>query len=468
MIPFFPRQITLRAILVYIASLVVISFYYFNYAMSSLYIILGIAWVFGFFFLTSSLSRNWRNIKDKTFIENIFLIAILLRLVWVLSSYFYYMKANGSPFEFGAADAIGYHDEASWMAGENWRFILDYYFGPGSFGYSDSGYPLYLTVIYKICGPTIIVPRIIKAFLSAYTCVLIYKISSRTFGESTGRIAGLMAVFMPNLIIYCGYHLKETEMIFLEVAFLESLDYLIRSRRFTLLNILIPSLLAGSMFFFRTVLGTAAIFAFATTVLISSAPNMKRNGKRVALIAWGLLCLIVFSGGTIATEIEGYWTSREEHSSNKRLEQTLRGNRWARYATGSVMAPMAFVLPFATMVDVDQQYSQQEKSGGNYIRNFMGFFALLGIYEALRQKKWRDFALIGSFVIAYLGAVSLSGFSNSERFLLPGLPGLIMIWSFGVSALRAKTYRWLTPWCVVVFMMEIAWAYFKLGSRGLF
>ena len=145
----------------------------------------------------------------------------------------------------------------------------------------------------------------------------------------------------------------------------------------------------------------------------------------------------------------------------------VRGNQWAQYATGTVMAPMAFFLPFATMVNVDEQYGQQEVSGGNYVRNFMGIFAFLAIYEAFRRKKWRSFVLIGSFTIAYLGVVSLSGFSNSERFLLPGLPGLIMMWSYGVSSLREKTFHLITPWCVIVFFMELGWAYFKLGSRGL-
>ena len=132
------------------------------------------------------------------------------------------------------------------------------------------------------------------------------------------------------------------------------------------------------------------------------------------------------------------------------------------------MVPLAAVLPFATMVDVDHQYEQQIKSGGNYIRNFMGFFAILAVYEAFRRKRWRDFAMIGSFIIAYLGVVGVSGFSNSERFLLPGLPVLIMMWSYGISTIRKTTFRLLTPWCVVVFLMEFGWAYFKLGSRGLF
>ena len=89
------------------------------------------------------------------------------------------------------------------------------------------------------------------------------------------------------------------------------------------------------------------------------------------------------------------------------------------------------------------------------------------LHEAIRRKKWREYAIIGSFVIAYLGAVSLSGFSNSERFLLPGLPCLIMMWAYGVSTLREKTYRLLNPWCVIVFLMEFGWAFFKLGSRGI-
>ncbi|MBR2245749.1 MAG: hypothetical protein IJ880_01765, partial [Bacilli bacterium] len=214
--------------------------------------------------------------------------------------------------------------------------------------------------------------------------------------------------------------------------------------------------------------GIASVFAFATSVALSSTPSMKGSIKRAVLISWSVLCLAVLSGGTAMTEIEALWEEKDLNVDKKRTEQTSRGNRWAHYATGTVMAPMSFVLPFATMVDVDQQYEQQIKHGGNYIRNFMGFFALLAIYEAIRRKKWREFAMIGSFTIAYLGAVSLSGFSNSERFLLPGLPCLILMWSYGVSTLRKESYRLLPLWCVVVFFMELGWAYFKLGSRGLF
>lgn len=467
MVLFFPRQVSTSAIGTYLITLGLVSLYYWNYAMSMMYVALGVVSVVGFFLLTVQWSRSWCRISREQYVALIMVVAFTLRIIWVVASFYYYKRVTGVPFEISAADSIGYHAEAEWLAAEDWSVVWALYFGPMASGISDVGYPLYLTVLYKAFGPVIIIPRIIKAFLSAFTCYLLYNLASRTFGEETGRMAGIMCVLMPNLIIYCGYHLKETEMLFLEVAFLERLDFLFRSRKVNILNIVLPTLLAGSLFFFRTVLGAAAVFAAVTGLMLSSAPAMNQGWKRVALIGWAILSLVVLSGGTAMTEIEGYWEEREENVANKRSEQVSRGNQWAKYATGSVMAPMMAVLPFSTMVTTEGQQSQLTKHGGNFIRNFMGFFVFLAFVEAIRRKRWRDYALIGAFLIAYLGVVSLSGFSNSERFLLPGLPVLIMMWAYGVSALSRDSLKLLTPWCIVVFIMEFGWAFFKLGSRGL-
>ena len=467
MIPFFPKQISYRAIVTYIISLSIVSIVYLQYAMKFGYILLGISSVLLFFLATSQWTTNWTSHNEKWFINHIFFIAAGLRLIWVVASYFYYQQATGIPFEFEAADSIGYHESGLWLSTSPLSEGLEAFFGPDSVGVSDAGYALYMGVLYRIFGPVIIIPRILKAFIGAFTCILLYHLAKRNFNEQIARMAAIMCALMPNMIIYCGLHLKEVEMIFLEVAFLERTDYLLRSRKLTFGNMVLPTLLAGSLFLFRTVLGATAIFSFATAILFSSTPTMKKNLRRLALAGWGVLCMLLLSGGTIMTEAEGYWEDKSENLSNRRLEQTSRGSQWAQYATGAVMAPMVFVLPFSTMIDVNQQYGQQEKHGGNFIRNFMGFFAILGIFESIRRKRWRDFALIGSFVIAYLGIVSLSAFGNSERFLLPGLPCLILIWSYGVSVLNKSSYKLLTPWCAVVVLMEFAWAFFKLGNRGM-
>ena len=468
MVPYLPKQVSTLGIVVYLIAVGLVSLFYWNYAMDMMYVAIGVVSVCGFFLFTTQWSKDWYRLSKEQFIPLLFAAALLFRIVWVIASYYYYIRTTGIPFEFAAADSIGYHEEAEWLSTEDWSVAWLYYFGPTANGISDIGYPLYLTFLYKVFGPIIIIPRLIKAFLGAFTCLLLYKLSSRTFGEEIGRMAGIMCALMPNLIIYCGYHLKETEMLFLEIAFLDRLDYLLRSRKITFFNIVFPTLLAGSLFFFRTVLGAAAVFATATSLLLSSAPAMNQGWKRIALIGWGLLSLAILSGGTVMTEIEGYWEEKDTNVVNKRNEQTIKGNKWAEYATGSVMAPMIVVLPFSTMVSIEGQQNQLTKHGGNYIRNFMGFFVFLAIIEAFKKKKWRDFALIGSFTFAYLGIISISGFSNSERFLLPGLPGLIMIWVFGVSSLSKQSIKFLSPWCFVVFIMEFGWAYFKLGSRGLF
>ena len=467
MIPFFPKQITQKAFVTYLVSLTIVSLAFMRYSMQVGYMALGVVFVGGFLLFTQVFCREGDDVATWKFVGYLFMSAFLLRLVWVIASYYYYTAVTGIPFEVDTADALAYHKEAEWLASEPWITTWIYYFGPDAHGVSDVGYPFYLSVIYRIFGPVIIIPRILKAVYGAWTCVLLYRLAVRTFGESVGRMAGVMCALMPNLIIYCGYHLKEVEMIFLCVAFLERADLLLRSRWFQLWNILLPTLLLASLFFFRTVLGVAGAVTLATGVLLFNAPMLRKVGRCTAIVVWGCVCLFAISHGTIRHEIEGYWEQRGTNSVRKRQVQTESGILWAKYATGSVMAPLAVALPFATMVDVDNQVAQQAKHGGNYIRNFMAFFVLLGIYEAFRQNKWRDFVMIGAFVISYLGIVSMSGFSNSERFLLPALPGLIMMWAYGVSELREKTFRLLTPWCVVVVLMEVGWAIFKLGSRGL-
>ena len=148
MVPYFPQKIAHRAIFVYLISLSLVSVFFVGYPMLWEFILLGILWVTGFFLLTNRLTETWRIYPEKEFVKKLFWIAVGLRLVWVIISYFYYIQRTGQPFEFGAADSLGYHEEAVWLAESSWSFVWDYYFG--SFGVSDVGYPLYLTVLYKI------------------------------------------------------------------------------------------------------------------------------------------------------------------------------------------------------------------------------------------------------------------------------------------------------------------------------
>lgn len=466
MVPYFPQRIASTAVYLYIIVLFAVSVFFMDYAMSVVYIALGLAWVFGFFLLSSRFSKQWIRVPQKLFLQRVFYTALGLRIVWIIISYYYYSAQTGMPFEFSAGDSYWYYEESQGYRHASFGTILKYLFLESA-TVSDSGYVFYLSLLSKITGESIMLPRMVNAVFGAWTCLLLYHLAKRNIGEEGGRLTAVFSCFMPNLIFYCGLHLKETMMVFLVVAFLERTDYLIRSRKYSVFTILLPILLIASLFTFRTVLGASAAFALVTALVFTNTSIVGRK-KRVMLIGWGVLALVTLTGGVIRSEIEGLWEDRETNQEAKRSYQTSKGNQWAKYATGTVMAPMMFVLPFPTMVDVDEQYNQQMISGGNYVRNFFGGFVLLAVFSAIFLKKnWRDLSLIGSFVIVYLGIISASGFANSERFLLPGLPVLLILAAYGVTLLNAKNYRYIKIWFIIVPVMIIGWAVFKLGSRGL-
>jgi len=465
MVTFFPKQIANKGILLYILSLTIVSVLYMKYAIPWYFMLMGMVEVSLFFLLAPKFSRSLLKYTPDKFEKKIFWTAFVLRTLWVVFSFFFYIQQTGQPFEYNVADAYGYHADAEWASSAKWDNVMDYLFYSRN-GYSDSGYVFYLTILYKIIGSNIFPARIVKAFISSFMCVLIYRLASRNIGEEPGRMAAVFCVLMPNLYVYCGLHLKETEMLFLEVAFLERTDYAMRQKKIKFWDVIVPLLLCGSLFFFRTALGAVAAMSFFTALLFSTNKVITRV-RKFQIAIWAVLAVLIVGGSAIMTEIENLLQKRSSAQEMKRLEQTSRGNLWAKYATGTVMAPMIFVLPFTTMVDTDQ-YNQLVIHGGNFVRNFMGAFVLIGLFTAIFTKKtWRNLSLIGSFTIFYLLVIAMSGFANSERFLLPGLPGLLIIAAYGVSELTTKSVKFVKVWYFVVVLMQVGWAFFKLGSRGL-
>ena len=129
MIPFFPKQIAQRAILVYVVALTAVSLFFMTHAMGIGYIALGCLWVVGFFSLLVYCCKKWLNLSDKQVLSNVFLTALALRIFWVVFSYFFYDSVTGQPFEFQARDSYGYHTDAEWLAGEPWSTTWSYLFG---------------------------------------------------------------------------------------------------------------------------------------------------------------------------------------------------------------------------------------------------------------------------------------------------------------------------------------------------
>ena len=469
---YFPKYFLNKSVLLYFLALLAVTFMYFSHAMDAVWFFFGIAEVVGFFYFSNSLTKKWAEISPKRFIHKVFYTALGIRIAWVVFSYFFYQSMTGQPFEFGAADAMFYDGIArygsSLIADGNFFITDELSKYSGGLAFSDFGYPVYLSFIYALTGKSILIARLIKAIWAAWTCVLVYKYATRNFGEPAGRIAAVFCVLMPNLIYYCGLHLKETEMVFLTVAAVERTDFLLRSNKYVFANLYIPILLVMLLFLFRTVLGAAVLFAFISALIFSTSRLLKFS-NRVIITAWVIIALSFFMGGKISNEVQDVWARRKTNQKETLEWRADRegGNVFSRYASSAVFAPAIFIIPIPTMVSIEWQQNQQLLHGGNFVKEIMAFFLLFAFLMILNDGKWRDFTMPGVFTLSYLMVIAFSAFAQSERFHLPIIPFYLMFAAYGVTRVTKSTKNYFIWYMIILFAIIMAWNWFKLAGRGM-
>ena len=462
------RYIAFYGIGVYLLALLVISVAFREHALQLKWMLWGIGEVLFFFVLTAVFYPRWKDNDQKHFLLKVFFVALLLRVAYAVGIGFYYYYETGRAFEYGAGDSRWYHGTAllcsRWVR-EGYVSNVFKYLRCYTMGYSDQGYTLWLTLIYAIFGRNLLTPRIFKALMHAYLCVVVYKLGKRTFGERTGRLASVMCVFMPILIQMCGLHTKEAEMVFLSIFALERMDYLIRSKKYTFWNIFVPILLTGLTFGFRTIIGMCLIFAFLVFVVLSSKDLVGKKGK-IITVASVVVVFFLFLLSPIVREMTIIYKQKFMDLNYQSDRYESMGLKHSELAKSYYLAPGAFVLPFAPMVEESPDHNKMIH-GSTYVKNFLAFFAMLAIVIAIRQRKWRDFSLIGTYELSYLALIMFSFAANSERFHEPAIPLLILMAAYAMTHLRHKDLKIFYVYCGFLVLALFFWNWLKLSARGL-
>ncbi len=462
------RVIPILGIGIYLISLLIIDLVFRGHAMEPIFQLWGVGEVLFFFILTWLFYQRWKNDDARHFWRKVFWTALGLRALYVFLTCYYFYYQTGIPFEYDAADSLSYHKKAVYLSHIVRAGYLSYpfkYLFAYSMGFSDSGYTLWLTLLYSIFGPNVLVPRLLKALMSAYMCIAIYKLTSRTFDEKAGRLAAVMSVFMPIFIQITGLHLKECEMIFLSVMALERMDYLIRSKKYTFWNVFFPILLVALTFGFRTITGMCLIFAFFVFIVLSTKDLVPIKSKIIVVSAIVVL-FFVFLFTPIGYEMriinELKFTDIDYQS--EKFEKL--GMEHAELAKNIYVAPAAFVMPVASMVDVSND-SQKLLNGSVYVKNFIAFFAMLAIVIAFRERKWRNFSLIGAYELSYLAIIMFSFAFNSERYHEPAIPMMIVMAAYAVTRIQKKDRKFFYIYCGLLLVALVGWNWMKLSARGL-
>ena len=462
------RHIFFIGIGLYLAALLTISLAFRDFALQLKWMLWGIGEVLFFFLFTIVFYPRWKKDDPKRFWRKVFWTAFAIRAVYAFVMCYYYYWETGIAFEYDAADSIWYHPAAAYLSkcvrGGYISYVFKY-LNAYTMGYSDQGYVLWLTLVYTIFGRSWLVPRLFKALMHAYLCIVVWKLGSRTMGERTGRLAAVMCVFMPILIQTCGLHTKEAEMIFLSIFALERMDYLIRSKKYTFWNILVPILLTVLTFGFRTIIGMCLIFAFLVFVLLSSKDLVGRKGK-IVIASSVVVVFFVFLFSPVGREIKIINRLKFTDLNYQSEKYETMGMRHGELAKSYYLAPGAFVLPLAPMVEESPDHNKMIH-GSTYVKNFLAFFAMLAIVIAFRQKKWRDFSLIGAYEFSYLAIIMFSFAANSERYHEPAIPLLVLMAAYAMTHLCHKDLKIFYVYCGLLFVALFVWNWLKLSARGL-
>ncbi len=474
-----PKWIGKDALIAYFSALAVVTMMYSSYSLPWYYMLSGVVSVLVFFLYGAKVVQETaidKIRKERTFEKRIFIISFVPRLIWMVLIYTIFMQSYGDAFGFENGDAQAYEELGTYVSylisDGDFHFYDRISIYTGNNDIADMGYGIYVGFVYWLTGNSIIVVRLLKCLWSALTVVLIYRLARRNFGERMARVAAIFCALWPNFWYYCGTHLKETEMVFLAVLFVEQADQMLRSRQFTAWKVIPILIIAATMFTFRTPLGLVALLAIIFSVVMSSS-KVVNWGKRIIVGVLAIALIGVVAGNRIEEKTRSLIEQVQGGQQKGNMEwrsQREHGNAFAKYAGSAVFAPMIFTIPFPTMVrPYEGQEAQQLNNGGNFIKNILSGLTLLSLTILLLSGKWREHLLPLSFMLGYLVVLVFSTFAQSERFHQPIMPFELMFAVYGLSVVftKKKYKRWYTYWCVIMFAATVAWNWFKLAGRGL-
>lgn len=431
-----------------------------------------------FFYGGKTMAKGWERKSTKTFVRNVLVAGLIIRLIWILYCY-YIFNPNYHSNSFGITADVEWYmpfgkEVAQWLSGES-EHSFSHLIALNTSSLDDAGYPVWLGIVYWIVGVDndVFVPFILKCIFSAYCSVSIYNIAKRHYGEEVARMAAIFVCVNPNMIYWCGNMFKESEMVFLACLAVDNFDRVLNSgQRYTFKNLL-PGMLASiAVFFFRAPLAILIFLAVFAHIVMSSRRVMSL-GKKIIAGVLVVVTLGVAMGDRIKTQTEYLLETAQSDHQKENMEWRSRragGNSFAKYAGAAVFAPLIFTIPFPTFnMANESQLLQAQLSGGSYIKNILSFFVILVMFMMLISGEWRRHVFILAYTVGYHVILVMSEFAQSGRFHMPVIPFLMLFAAYGIQI--AKTNAKMRKWFPIVLVIEVVvclgWNWFKLKGRGM-
>jgi len=253
-------------------------------------VIMGLVFLLWYFFIQRSTSE-----EERSFVNKIFIWGILFRVIILVVGY-YASVLSGSHGEI-VPDSRFYSLKAlyiykMWLGDKRWHFADMYLeMKPSGFIYMLAFF--YRLINYSPCIEkivSVISDKLINVYLGVGSGLLIYFFTREIIDRKTARIAGILAMFYPTLVLWSVTNIREPIHIFLVSLLAYAILKFNKERKIVYLLILVVSLLV-----FKTIRGYLFVMlAVASTVSLYINSRMKIMRKITLLPVIGILLFIVW------------------------------------------------------------------------------------------------------------------------------------------------------------------------------
>lgn len=416
--------------------------------------------------------KTCQNYSPKKFEKRLFRAGIIVNISSVLFFYVFYYLLTNTEFDAAAVDALWYHDMGIQIAGQfrELRFDLAEL---GRVEFDDLGYNFFLGIIYFIFGPNVIIARIIQALFGSFSAIIIYRIAKVLYNESIGRTASLFFIFFPVFVYYNALHLKETLMLYFTLLSIHSIICLQQNKN-SIKYIFQFFLTIVVIFSFRTVLAFTVLSVFFLSLLIS-----KRYGfsKKMLVSFISVSCLLVFLWqigllDEISRKLFKYVDRNTEGSvmSSTAVRIANNGQTFAKYASGPLILVQSVSFPYPSMVKTNisfyNQAAQWYHISGLFIWGYFSYWALLGIYDSVKQKV-RDNLPLLAFTVLYSVILVITLYITTVRFNILKIAPMLIFVAVGLNNNTVKRQKYWYIYIVWISLVILIWNYVKVAGRGM-
>lgn len=401
-------------------------------------------------------SQGKINIKTNALLMIVFVYSLFFVAVYNTS----FFIDHGNFFAFGSRDSMQYHSIAKNMAATSFSNAFD--FLPAKWNFDDYGFPIYVSLLYRIFDTPLIV-NLVNVLLNTFTTYFIYKIGRYFLTNKYACVAALVFGLSTYSIYYQTSGLKETLMIFLITgSFHYYYKYLSSNRKKYFLYAILWCM---SVFFFRVPLVFFLFLSILCTEffrmkLLTNLIKMKFSYKFILPIFITITVSIIFLYtkfpllGRYLSLIKVISLTKQSISSS---------HSFVFVYLNSFMA--GFLGPFPTIIPLSKNMNLSILAGSLILKVFLSIYFIFGVYIGRKNKFILPIAIFCLLEICSLSYV-LQSFEFRKCY--PHIPFVILIAIYGFQYLnynKCKYYLlrraiWLYNSAITVVMFY--WHYLRI------